>query len=93
MWAKFVKTFHDSETIFWARLQVILGVLGSVALAVAHVVFSVDLSPLFSDPRYLVAWMVFSGLVQEFLRKHREDWGEEPHDNDSNEGGHRNDQR
>lgn len=91
MWAKFVKTFHDSETIFWARLQVVLGVLGSVALAVAHVVFSVDLSPLFSDPRYLVAWMVCSGLVQEFLRKLREDWGGGDHDDDPNGGGHASD--
>jgi len=89
MWAKFVASFHDSETLVWARLQVVLGVLGSVGLAVATVVFSVDVSPLFSDPKYLVGWMIFSGLVNEALRRHRENWGDRhDQDDDPNEGGH-----
>jgi hypothetical protein len=77
MWAKIVKSFHDSETIVFARAQVFLSILAAVALPIAHVVFSIDLSPLFDDPKYLIAWLFVSGLVQEFLRKHREDWGDE----------------
>lgn len=90
MWAKFIKSFHESEVIFFARLQVFLGVLAAVAIPIAHVVFSIDLSPMFSDPRYLVAWLFISGLMQEFLRKHREDWGmdKQDPDDDPNEGGH-----
>ena len=88
MWEKFVKSFHESEVIVFARLQVFLGVLAAVALPIAHVLFSIDLSPMFSDPRYLIAWLFVSGLAQEFLRKHREDWGGDQQDDDPNEGGH-----
>ena len=89
MWEKFKASFHDSEVIVFARLQVFLGILAAVALPIAHVLFSLDLSPLFSDPKYLIAWLFVSGLVQEFLRRHREDWSDE-HD-DPNEGGHASD--
>ena len=74
MWKKLVASFHDSEVLIWSRLQVVLGVLGSVVLALLHVVLQVDMSALFADPKYLVLWLVFSGLLTEFLRNRREAW-------------------
>ena len=88
MWAKFVQSFHNSEILVFARVQMFLGVLAAVALPIAQVLFATDLTPLFSDPRAVVAWLFFSGLAQEFLRRHREDWDDSKHDDDPNEGGH-----
>jgi ABC-type thiamin/hydroxymethylpyrimidine transport system permease subunit len=86
MWAAFVKSFHNSETIFWSRLQVVVGVLLPIVFTVVQVVTSTDLSPLFSNPKILVGWLIINGLLQEFLRRHREDWG--PHADEPHEDGH-----
>lgn len=84
MWTKFIASFHNSEVIVFARVQMFLGIVAAVAFPIAQVLFATDLTPLFSDPRAVVAWMFFSGLAQEFLRRHREDWGGGEHD-DTNE--------
>jgi hypothetical protein len=87
MWARLVQTFHESEVIFWARLQVVIGVVVPIVVVLVQVVTTTDLSPLFSNPKLLVAWMILNGLLQEALRRHREDWGRAQ--DDPNEGGHK----
>ncbi len=63
MWAKIKAWFSESETIFWARLQMFAGAVFT-ALSVA------DLSPLL-PPKYLTIWLIFSGVVTELLRRRR----------------------
>lgn len=65
--AYFHATFHDSETILWARLQYVF-----VLLLTAF--NTVDLSPYISDKHLLAAYMLTNALVTELLRKNREDW-------------------
>lgn len=65
-------TFHDSSVLVWSRVQVILGTLW-VALQ------GVDASPLISNPKYLVYYIIFSNLVNEMLRRR----GAEYHDDGS----------
>lgn len=61
-----VKTwFRQSETIAWARLQVLVGAVWTV-LSVS------DLSPVLQG-RYLTYWLVFSGVVTELLRRRHTD--------------------
>jgi hypothetical protein len=74
MWQKFKASFRNSETIIWSRLQVVLGVVGSIAITVIEVLARTDLSPLIPDPKYLVLWLVVSGLITEALRHRRETW-------------------
>jgi hypothetical protein len=88
LWDKLVASFHDSETIIWSRIQVAIGIIAPVVLTLLHVIFAVDLSPLFTDPRWLCLWLILSGFVGEYLRKHREDWSNADQDDDPNEGGH-----
>jgi len=60
-------TFHASEVILWARIQVLAGVIW-VALQ------GVDVSPVISNPKYLVWWIIFSNLVNEALRRRRAEY-------------------
>lgn len=53
--------FWRSETIAWARLQVLVG-------AVWTVLSATDLSPLL-DPRWLTYWLIVNGIVTELLRR------------------------
>ena len=53
--------FWHSETILWARLQVLFGVVWTV-LAVT------DLSPLL-DAKYMTYWLIISGVITELLRR------------------------
>ncbi len=63
-------TFHDSEVILWSRVQVLAGV---VWVAVQ----SLDPALLFkAHPEYLVYYLIFSNVVNELLRRSREDWKE-----------------
>jgi hypothetical protein len=62
-------TFRDSETILWARCQVILG-------AAWFGLSQADLAPILNNPKYLSFWMIFNGAVSEMLRRSREDWGD-----------------
>lgn len=57
-------TFHDSEVILWARVQVALGV-------VAGVLVSTDLSTLFDNPKVLTGYLLLNGLATEMLRRNR----------------------
>jgi len=71
-WAKFKASFGNSETVLWARLQVVFGVLGSVALPVWIGLSQTDLSPVIHNSQYLTGWLVFNGIVTEFLRRRRQ---------------------
>lgn len=52
---------YRSETIFWARLQVVAGAIWTVLLVT-------DLSPIL-PANTLTYWMIGSGVVTELLRR------------------------
>lgn len=60
-------TFHDSETILWARFQV---AVGSAWLALS----TADLTPIIVNPKIIAYWTIFNGFVTEMLRRSREDF-------------------
>ena len=62
--AAFRATFHQSAVIWFARFQVLLG-------AVWMGLTAVDLAPLIGNPKYVTAWLVFSGIVTEMGRRSR----------------------
>ena len=66
MWSRIKSFFSGSETIFWARLQVLLG-----ALAGAVVFFDPGLlAPVL--PADWLPWVVFAnGIATEYLRRRR----------------------
>jgi hypothetical protein len=53
--------FARSETILWARIQLAAGIIWTV-------LSTSDLAPLL-DPKWLTYWLIFSGIVTEFLRR------------------------
>jgi len=53
--------FVHSETIFWARLQIVAGIAWAV-ISIA------DLSPLLSV-KWFAVWGIFNGIVCELLRR------------------------
>lgn len=63
MWANIKAWFKDSETIFWARLQMAVGAIWTVLVAT-------DLSPVL-DPKYLTYWIIASGVITEMARRAR----------------------
>lgn len=58
----FHRSFHSSSVIWFARLQILLG-------AVWGALTATDLAPLIGNPKYVTAWLVFSGIVTEFGRR------------------------
>ena len=60
-WNGIKNWFWRSETILFARLQL----LGAAVWSVLSVT---DLSPVL-DPRWLTYWLIFSGALTEYLRK------------------------
>lgn len=58
----FHRSFHSSAVIWFARLQVLAGAVWTVLIAT-------DLSPVISNPKYVTAWLVFSGLITEMSRR------------------------
>ena len=68
MWAKIKAFFAGSETIFWARLQTILG---AAAIAITYVEPTVRAPIIPSEwfPLFLFA----NGVATEFLRRRRAD--------------------
>ncbi len=64
MWQKIKNWFKDSETIFFARLQLFIG-------AVWQTLVMTDLSPIL-PPKWLPVWLILSGVVTEYLRRRRE---------------------
>jgi hypothetical protein len=70
MWNDIKDWFKDSETIFWARFQMLVG-------AVIAVLVSTDLSPLLSAGVPTTQQLIFAGVVfgqgvlTEYLRRRR----------------------
>jgi hypothetical protein len=62
-WLGFYHSFGDSETILWARVQILVG-------AIWIGVSSTDLSPLLSS-KYLTYWLIANGVITELLRRVR----------------------
>ncbi len=67
MWRSIRVWFKDSETIAWARIQLVVGAVWSV-LAMS------DLSGVL-PAKWLPYWLIFSGIITEISRRTRE-----PHD-------------
>lgn len=68
MWTAIRRFFKDSETIFWARLQVlvafIVGIVTFVDPSLVAAVIPVEWVP---------AWLLISGIATEWLRRRRSD--------------------
>jgi hypothetical protein len=60
----FHRSFHSSVVIWFARFQVLAGAVWTVLIAT-------DLSPVISNPKYVTAWLVFSGILTEMGRRAR----------------------
>jgi hypothetical protein len=70
MWEKIKAFFKSSETIFWARLQT---VLGFVSLALTYVDPSV-VQPIFGGDAQKFGWFLLAnGIATEYLRRRRTD--------------------
>jgi hypothetical protein len=67
MWTKIKTFFGDSETIFWARAQMLLGILVEVVSTVDPTLFA----PVFGD--YFPYFLIANGLLTEYLRRRREE--------------------
>lgn len=66
-WPRIGPWFSDSETLFWARLQMFAGV-------VLTVLATTDLSPVFGAAglgKWAPVWVVISGIVTEVARRSR----------------------
>jgi hypothetical protein len=61
---RFHRSFHQSGVIWFARIQVLLGAVWAALTAV-------DLAPVIGNPKYVTAWLVFSGIVTEYSRRSR----------------------
>ncbi len=71
MWLTIKTWFKDSETIFWARLQVFAGAAAAAVMALladpsVHAAVQAIL-----DPAYVPYYLIAFGLVTEFLRRRR----------------------
>lgn len=66
MWERIKRFFKRSETILWARLQVLLGLI-------AAAVVSVDPSLIapFLEPKWVPVAFAVNGVVTEVLRRSR----------------------
>jgi len=62
----FWSTIHGSETILWARIQVIGGVVLGI---LATVLQTIDPNMLGLDAKYVMLWTVANGLLSEYLRR------------------------
>lgn len=58
----FHSTFHGSSVILWSRLQMTLGSLWFAFQGV-------DMSPILTNPKYLMAYMIASNFINETLRR------------------------
>src|SRR5204862_1315767 len=65
LWDKFRAWCDYSETIVWARLQLVVGAVWTVLVAT-------DLSPILSS-KWLTVWLIVSGTITEVLRRIKHD--------------------
>lgn len=69
-WVYFQGSFRGSETIMWARAQLMLGA-GYTAMQ------AMDMSLFISDKHALQYYIFANAMITEMLRRHREDWHDE----------------
>ena len=68
MWIAIRHFFKDSETIFWARFQVLVAfIVGIVTFVDPSLVAAVI------PVKWVPAWLLISGIATEWLRRHRSD--------------------
>ncbi|TPJ70452.1 hypothetical protein [Mesorhizobium sp. B2-6-7] len=66
MWTKIKSWFKDSETIFVARLQVLIGIVLTALAAIDPA----TITP-YIDPKYVPLVLVGLGIVTEWARRRR----------------------
>lgn len=66
MWTRIKAFFADSETIFWARLQAVIGVVAGIVTYVDPQV----LAPVIPG-EWFPYFLVINGVLTEFLRRRR----------------------
>jgi hypothetical protein len=76
-WTKFHASFHDSETILFARVKLFLGMaFTAVQQSGVDVTSFVENNRLKVAIQVFFAWLIVDGTVSEWARKHRaEDLG------------------
>lgn len=68
MWTRIRKFFKDSETIFWARLQMFLGAIAGLLTIVEPSLVAPIL------PAEWVPWfLLLNGAATEYLRRRRDE--------------------
>lgn len=60
-WA-FHSTFHGSSVIVWSRAQMLIGSLWFAFQGV-------DMSPILTNPKHLMGYLIFSNFINETLRR------------------------
>lgn len=66
-WTSFHASFHDSDTLVWARAQfAFLGIYTAMQ--------SVDMSLIIADKHLLQGYIFVNAFVTEMLRRRGEDW-------------------
>jgi hypothetical protein len=71
MWDKIKAWFKRSETIFWARLQVLLGAIAASVMALANDPNISDAIKAVLKPEYVPYYVIGFGLLTEILRRRR----------------------
>ena len=61
LWTKFNNWCANSGTIIWSRIKTFVGIVWTVLA-------SQDLSVIL-NPKWLLYWMVFDGIVSELIRR------------------------
>jgi hypothetical protein len=71
MWAAMKRWCKDSETIFWARLQVVVGSAAAIVMAVAADPSVNAAIQAVLKPAYVPYYVIAFGLLTEVLRRRR----------------------
>lgn len=68
MWQRIREFFRDSETIFWARLQMLGASIIAVLATIDPMLFAS-----YIPTGYLPIYIFLSGILTEYLRRRRSD--------------------
>ena len=71
MWTKIKTWFKDSETIFFARLQMVVGAVVAGLMALANDPSVSDAIKSIMKPEYVPYYVIAFGVVTEILRRRR----------------------
>jgi len=66
MWTKIRAFFKDSETIFLARLQTLLGIISAAWLAIDH-----NAIAQYIESKWIPVYLIGDGIVTEVARRYR----------------------